>query len=495
MRAFKNFWSESTNSVEDGIKNVFKANSIYTIMDSSGRIEYANENFCKIYRSSTGPIVGEPNHLLKTEFFSLEKHNDLWRTIMQGEKWEGVLKDVLSNGSPIWLDTKILPIKVGALPDCKFICIHEDITKIKLECEVLKNDESIYQLIYKSIKIGIVVVTDYKGSIIKWNKGAENAFGYSEHEIMGKQHSVLMAKKYKKSNISDFLELTNRYRTIKNQEGLEFYCLNKEGSEFPVELVVSKWTINNEDYYAFKMLDITKRIAFQNMLKRKTKELELFLYRSAHDLNAPFSSAQGLINLIKEEQSIDKMQILINMLEKTINNAKALSNSLTSASLISSKVHEITVVDFSQIVDNVLKILKGYNNFENLKFNIDIENPNDFISSPDLIFAIFQNLIKNGIKFSLPLTKNHQPWIDIKVKSLRDGILIIICDNGKGINKKDLNKIFELYYRAEADQNPESNGLGLYIVKSIVESLKGEIRVESKIQNSTCFTIHLPKTN
>ena len=120
-----------------------------------------------------------------------------------------------------------------------------------------------------------------------------------------------MIEKHKNSKISDLLGLLKRYKTVKKSEVLELKCLNKQGEEFSVELVVNKWDIEGKRYTILKMLDITKRVTFQNKLKQKTKELELFFYRSAHDLNAPFSSAQGLINLIKEEESIEKIQILI----------------------------------------------------------------------------------------------------------------------------------------------------------------------------------------
>ena len=494
MKALKHFWLDKTNEIVESSKSILNTNSIYTITDSKGIIEYANDNFCKILDCNVNTIIGERHELMNSEFQSIEENENLWSTLKEGEEWRGVLTDKLKNGESISLKTTIFPIKYGNQNKFKFLSIYEDISKCMTLNQKIDKDVALYKFIYKSIKIGIIIVTDDNGSIIKWNEGAEKAFGYSEFEILGQHFSVLMIEKHKKSKISDLLGLLKRYKTVKKSEVLELKCLNKQGEEFSVELIVNKWDIEGKRYTILKMLDITKRVTFQNKLKQKTKELELFFYRSAHDLNAPFSSAQGLINLIKEEESIEKIQILIEMLEKTINHAKVFSDGLSNASLISKLSNELKIIDFPSLVDNVLKMLKRESKFENIKFNVDIENCHSFKSNPDLLLVVFKNLIQNAIKYSYVQSECHAPFIDIKVTSSDNEVVILIGDNGKGIAKKELNKIFKLYYRTEAEHCLGTNGLGLYIVKNIVESLNGKIKVESEINKGACFVIKIPRT-
>lgn len=491
MEALKKYW---TDNLDESLQNILKANTIYSITDSYGRIEYANDNFCRILGYNCNQIIGEQHKLLKSELHASFKFKNLWRTIKKGQEWRGVLTDESKKGQPFWLDATIIPIEYDNNSSFKFLSVYKDITKYQHAIENIEKEKDLYQLIYNSIKIGIIVVTDNNGIIIKWNQGAENAFGYTESDILGKPLSVLMAKKYRKSNISEFLKLLKRYTKLQNQQEIELKCLNKEKEEFPVELVLSDWNLEGNGFYVIKMLDITKRKAFQNRLKQKTRELELILYRSKHDLKAPFISAKGIINLIKEEQSIGKVKMLVDMLEKTINQARVLSDDLGNTSLISTKIHDLKVVDFSFIIDNVLKMLQGYPKYENIKFNTSVNNSYSFISNPDLIFAVFQNLIQNSIKYSLLPTENYKPMVDIKVTSLEDEIIITISDNGKGIAENEFKKIFELYYRTELDYSPGSTGLGLYIVKNIIEGLNGKIKVESQINKGACFTINLPHT-
>jgi two-component system sensor histidine kinase VicK len=109
------------------------------------------------------------------------------------------------------------------------------------------------------------------------------------------------------------------------------------------------------------------------------------------------------------------------------------------------------------------------------------------------LYTVFENIIKNAISNSLYSTEIHTPYIEIKITSTVDEVILMIKDNGKGIEKNKIDKIFELYYRTEVKHNLESNGLGLYVVKSIIESLHGKIRVESKFTKGACFIISLPK--
>ena len=92
------------------------------------------------------------------------------------------------------------------------------------------------------------------------------------------------------------------------------------------------------------------------------------------------------------------------------------------------------------------------------------------------------------------MTFQDIPYIDIEVKTCPEEVIIKICDNGLGITEKSINNIFDLYYRTNNGNIP-GNGLGLYIVKNIVEDLNGEIAVASDLKNGTCFEISLPNSN
>lgn len=353
----------------------------------------------------------------------------------------------------------------------------------------------LYRSIYDSIMIAIFIVTDQNGRIVKWNKGAEHAFGFTEEEMLGRDYSFILRKEYVKTDFLDFVASVKLNKEGCNQESYILHGVHSTGRVFPVELIIRKLDFPGKDLYILKMLDITKRIAFQDKLRHKTEELELFLYRSAHDLNAPFSSAQGLIDLMKGEESLEILQSLIAKLENTLDSARVLSDRLAGASLVSQRNQPASRIDFPKLVDNVVTMHKVRPAAKNMKFQIEVQDIHGFVSNPELIHAIFQNLVQNAIQYSRPPSEEHKPFIDVRVLATGDELEIMVCDNGKGIRKKDRNRIFDMYFRARAEETQSSNGMGLYIVKRIVESLNGHIHVESRINVGTCFRILIPRVN
>ena len=136
-------------------------------------------------------------------------------------------------------------------------------------------------------------------------------------------------------------------------------------------------------------------------------------------------------------------------------------------------------------------MLSGTTKFDNIKFNIDVVDSCGHYSNQEMLNSILQNLIHNAVKYSREPRENETPFVNIKVKTSEKEAVIIIKDNGVGIYKNKMDKIFDLYFRANKYDVP-GHGLGLYIVKNMVEDLKGVITVESSIKNGSVFKVVLP---
>jgi PAS domain S-box-containing protein len=357
----------------------------------------------------------------------------------------------------------------------------------------LKGIETKYSSIFQSINVGIIVVTDSKGNIIEWNKGAEAAFCYSESEVLGKSLTILMSEKRTKHSVKKLLRVKDKLHQTNEGETIEMIGLKKNGEEFPVQFAVSSWYCEKERYYCAIMLDISKRKHLENKLKQKTKDLELFLYRSSHDLKAPLTSAEGLLNLIKEEKNEERIKFLIDMLSSSLKTGKLLLDGLAFTSSISKKKRQVSKIDFKTKIDKIIDTLRGLENFNAINFDIKIQQNTPFYSNKELLQSVFQNLIQNAINYSKPKSENFIPTIKIHVAQQPNEVHISVSDNGFGISKLYLNKIFELYYRSP-NQHVQGTGLGLYIVKSIVEDLNGKITVSSKLHHGTTFSVIIPNT-
>ncbi|OBX23093.1 MULTISPECIES: ATP-binding protein [Bizionia] len=355
----------------------------------------------------------------------------------------------------------------------------------------LKAIETKHSNIFQSINVGILVVANGMGNIIEWNKGAELAFGYLSSEIIGKPLTVLISKKQVDTGVKELLKAKDKLDNDSYGDNIEMLGLRKNGDEFPVEFAMSNWQNGKEKFYCAFMLDISKRKNLEEKLKQTTKDLELFLYRSAHDLKAPLTSAEGLLHLLKEEKLNNRTALLVNMLDETLEKGRLLLDDLAFASIISEKRRDNTVIDFQKKINNALLVLKGIKNFDNITFHVDIQQGTDFYFNQELMDSILQNLIHNTICFAKSKTNKVVPTTHINIKSIDKKVCITVSDNGVGIREDDIDKVFDLYFKANSD-NSEGTGLGLYIVKRIVEDFNGDIEVKSKINEGTTFEVQLP---
>ncbi|MCX7550971.1 PAS domain S-box protein [Xanthomarina sp. F2636L] len=473
---------------------------IISISDISGCIIYFNDNFSKVLGATLKEVHGQANQLLKCLATSKAIYWEIRKTLTTGQKWNGVLFYESQNNTSFWLETTITPLKDEYGNVIKYLIVSRDISNhycdkthkrnIKVNSE-LKAIETKYSKIFQSINVGIIVVANSKGNIIEWNKGAELAFGYSSSEIIDEPLTVLISKKQVDKGVKEILKVKDKLDNDTYGDNIELLGLRKNGEEFPVEFSMSNWQSGEEKFYCAFMLDISNRKKLEEKLKKTTKDLELFLYRSAHDLKAPLTSAEGLLNLLKEEKLDKRGSFLVTMLDETLEKGRLLLDNLAFASIISEKRRAITVVDFQKILGSIMIALKGINNYQSVAFHIAIEQENDFYFNRELIDSILQNLIHNAICFVKPKTETHIPTIRIHIQVTKQGAHLTVADNGLGINKNHLDKVYNLYFKGNSEVS-QGTGLGLYIVKRIIDDFNGEINVTSEINKGTSFEVILP---
>ncbi|MCX6296989.1 MAG: HAMP domain-containing sensor histidine kinase, partial [Bacteroidetes bacterium] len=130
---------------------------------------------------------------------------------------------------------------------------------------------------------------------------------------------------------------------------------------------------------------------------------------------------------------------------------------------------------------------KYYNNFSRLKVTTNVSILNAFHSNRFIIETIIQNLIENAVKYQN--VNEPESFLKINISDHRDGIQIIVSDNGIGIDQSVQNKIFDMYFKGT--ESSKGSGLGLYLVKKCVEKLDGEIILDSKKGKGARFTVLL----
>ncbi len=222
--------------------------------------------------------------------------------------------------------------------------------------------------------------------------------------------------------------------------------------------------------------------------EQKNRETDTFVYKVSHDLKGPLASIGGLVNIAREETEDHNSKKYINLIGNRVEHLDGLLNELLDFITIEPKQSNYSAINFKALVQEIIVSLENIENFSTIDFQINIFQKTDFYCDKGILRSIIQNLILNAIKFKRSDILN--PHVSIDIISSEKEATIEIEDNGLGMSETVISKIFKLFYRA--NENIKGSGLGLYIVKTGVEKVKGKIKVQSIPSEGTVFTIRIP---
>lgn len=297
------------------------------------------------------------------------------------------------------------------------------------------------------------------------------------------------------------LELNNNAESKAEWEGNYFRSL--KGEYFSKELKVIH---NMENYYydvsfnpiivnecvegvAVFARDVTNHKKTEKQLKYKVNELNTFMYKATHDLRSPLMSLMGLIHLAEKENNITELKNYFGMIGTSVAKMDKLLVDLVNITNVSQGQLVINKVNFRGMIGEIIDSLEHYPNFENIYFETKIDNDIPFYGDDKLLYSIMQNLIDNAIKYSRN-SFSSTPNVTLNIKTEANFVSINVSDNGIGIPHNSTEKVFDMFYRATTVSS--GTGLGLYIVKSGVEKMKGKITLASIENVGTTIYITLP---
>lgn len=225
-------------------------------------------------------------------------------------------------------------------------------------------------------------------------------------------------------------------------------------------------------------------------LKKINRELDSFVYSVSHNLKAPLMSVLGLINLAKmeDEKLGNAFGSYFGMMERSIHKLDDTLKEILEYSRNARQELAIEEVDVTKIITDNLERMQYLPGSEKLRKDVNINIAVPLLSDAYRISVIFNNLISNAIKYADQDKEDSFLRIDVDIDENR--ALFVVEDNGIGIAKEYLEKVFDMFFRATMQK--EGAGLGLYIVKETIEKLYGTIRVESEPRIGTSFRIEIP---
>lgn len=244
--------------------------------------------------------------------------------------------------------------------------------------------------------------------------------------------------------------------------------------------------------------NVSKHLFLRGMTKKMNKEGKevryQFLSVLSHELKAPLNAIEGYLRMMQNKDAGEQMDDYQPMIDRSLNRIKGMRNlimdllDLTKIRL-EKKTEKLEMVRVSEIAQNAIEAINPYAIQKDVNIALQETGNCEIKADPSDIEIIFNNLISNAVKYNKEGGK-----VLVKLENTDQKINITVSDTGIGMTEEETNKLFKEFFRVKSEQTKHitGSGLGLSIIKGVVELYRGEIKVESKIGEGSTFRIILP---
>mgnify|MGYP000088390667 CR=1 FL=1 len=353
--------------------------------------------------------------------------------------------------------------------------------------EKLSNKEEYYRHIIEAAPCSIIIINE-QGVIEKVNLQTELLFGYANNELLGQSIDLLVPERFRIQHPKHRQHFSENPSQRKMGQGRAIFGLTKEGREFPAEIGLARFSGEGGFKTLATVMNMTEYMKITQELKRSNNELNEFAYIASHDLKAPLRGIIQISSWIEEDITEHAQEETINylkLLKKRTFRLEQILDDLLAYSRIGSQSEEKQMVNTKLLFESTFELLDPP---AGLRLIIQECMPMiETFATP--LETIVRNLLANAIK--------HHDKVDgiisITVKEMPVYYEFSVIDDGPGIEPEYHQQIFDLFKTLNPRDQIEGSGMGLSIIKKILDVQGGSITIMSDGKSGTCFTFLWPK--
>lgn len=452
-------------SAEDILANIYHA---IIVTDLEGTVLYWNEGGERLFGYRKDEIIGRKASILypvkRKDNFSkdIEKLNA--GGMMTGQ-WLGRRK----NGSWVWLDIKTRLLNDEDGEPIGIIGSACDIEQQKKVENRLEESKALANAILETTVEGVVTINT-RGTILSFNKAAEEMFGYEEEEIIGKNIEVLMPSPHKEHHdeyINNYLR-TGEKKII--GKGREVRAQKKDGSTFPIDLAVSEVNWGNKKIFSGLIKDLSEKRELEREIIQISEDEKRRIGQDLHDGLGQMLTGIGLMsqNLAKKMEAngipgASQLKEITEMIREADNYARTLSHSLTPVEVDSGGI-KVSLEQLCKRAQKLFDINCGY--FEEGDVKLDSQ------TTAVHLYRIAQEAISNAVKHG------KADRIQVKLESLEDKLRLVVEDNGIGFS--------------EAGKQGSTEGMGVHTMRYRAHISGGDLYIGENRQGNTQIECLIP---
>ncbi len=359
----------------------------------------------------------------------------------------------------------------------------------------LRKSQRAQQAITDTANAGIITA-DRDGNILYMNPSAAASFGVSASEMVGRSLTVLMPERFREAHLAGIARVGAGGPARAIGQNFEVAGLRSDGSEFPIEILLSAWTSDDQTYFTGFVRDITSRNEAQMLLMQKTRELERsnadleqFAYVASHDLQEPLRMVASYVQLIARRYrgrlDSDADEFIGYAVDGATRMQRLIQDLLAYARVgrsgqapIAAHVGQCAHTAVSQLQEAILET----------GATVHIDADCEVRVVPSQLIQVFQNLVANALKFR----EQNAPEVRIDCVVEDGWCHVRVGDNGIGIEPQHRERVFAIFQRLHTRREYAGTGIGLAICRKIVDGGGGRIWVESEPGAGSTFHFTLP---
>jgi PAS domain S-box-containing protein len=338
--------------------------------------------------------------------------------------------------------------------------------------------------------------TDFDTAIESWNPGAERIYGYSAEEMIGKQVSMLVPQD-RPDEVPWVLEQVRQGKTV---EGLETVRLRKGGQPFDVSLTISPTRDTTGKIVGYTAIgrDVTEQKRAEEQLREAREETDRlkqeFFELVSHDLRTPLTSIKGFSDMLLAGQAgelSDDAKDFVGVITRNTSRLERLVDDLLLVAQLDAGTFALKSgeVDLREVLAECIEAARPLAMSKTIDLTLDAEPVGTYTGDGHRLGQLLENLISNALKYT-----PEGGQVSTRLSRANGDVQIEVQDSGIGIGSEDQEYLFDRFFRATTakQESIPGVGLGLTIVKAIVDAHRGRVEVESEEGRGTTFRVQLP---
>ncbi len=414
------------------------------------------------------------------------KHESLMDDVRRVIELEEAFELDVQDRRGTWYFLRILPYRSRERVDGAVLTL--------TEIDSIKRSEEQLRRLSKVFMDGAdpILIEDLEGEIVDLNQEAENTYGWSREELIGKNISVLVPENQRERSV----QLRQRCRDKESLRNVETWRQSRSGESRPILLTLSLLSGEDGEPVGIATIakDITARKAAEDEAHREVKRRDEFLAMLSHELRNPLGAVANAARILEHKVTTPSTTTAASdvILRQTSQMASLLDDLLDVSRITQGKIDlRIEVVDLSTIIANAIEAVRA--EIEQRGHHLELSAPSEAIyveGDPSRLLQIQINLLINAVKYT-----PNEGQISLSLSGEDGYACMRVEDNGRGIAPEMLDSVFDLFVQGEnpIDRSDGGLGVGLSLVKMLVELHLGTVTAYSAgLDLGSVFTVRIP---